>query len=208
SSPEGPGSSPGRQESSEATQSVAPDPDPGPTNRSPQPQEDTETPDRRPGSSKAESRDLPTEGTSSPEGPGSGPGRQAAADSQANTPSDPAPPIEARIQHLLDNYSLQFAVGNLDGLLSLLAAEPRENRNRGRAWFRDNYGRLFDESAARRIDIEVLDVNRRAQDWRVAARFDLRVNYPDREPATAERRVEYSIVEDAEGRLRIRAIDY
>jgi hypothetical protein len=121
---------------------------------------------------------------------------------------EPQPTIDERIQHLLNTWSLHFRFGNIDGIMATLADNPRENDNRGRAWFRDNYGTALREADERRMDIEVLGVDARSWGWAVDARFDLFLDYPDDEPVELRQRVEYRIIETDSGELRIQAIEY
>lgn len=128
--------------------------------------------------------------------------------------SEPGPieaeplPIDDRVEHLLADYSRYFATGDLDSLMQLLSEQPRENRNRGRDWFRSSYSDLFGQSAARRIDIAVNEVERSGEAWRVRARFDLEVEYPNRRPVRSTSPVEYTLTENESGTLLIDSIDY
>jgi len=112
------------------------------------------------------------------------------------------------IGELLDAYQSSFERGELDNFMALFTASPRENRNEGRDWFRDNYHWLFTESEQRRLELDILDIESSDGYWLVTASFTLQVNWPDRRPVHDRREVRYTVRDINDGRLRIAAIDY
>ena len=121
----------------------------------------------------------------------------------------PARDVTLEIPAVLAAYAAAFSAGELEQFLTHFVAEPRENRNSGQAWFRQNYGRLFAETTSRRLAVEIIMVETLAGGWQVTARFDLQIRFADRRrPLRAERLVLYTLVEGADEILRIESIDY
>jgi hypothetical protein len=113
-----------------------------------------------------------------------------------------------RITDLLEDYRQSFERGELDQFMASFSASPRENRNQGRRWFRENYEWLFAESSQRQLQLDVLNVERINDNWRVTAQFELEVDWHARRPVKDRRLVQYTVSEAEDGRLLIDAIDY
>ncbi len=115
--------------------------------------------------------------------------------------------VELRIAELLGSYRDTFERGQLDGLLGHFSDHPRENRNEGRRWFRDNYRALFDNSSRRRLYIDIQSVTHHDKGWQVDGRFVLQIDYPQRQSVRVDRPVRYLILEEQE-QFRIASIEY
>ena len=141
--------------------------------------------------------------------------------SDIESPADPVPDAdpsidaddevdletELRIAQLLGSYQDTFERGQLDGLLGHFSDSPRENRNEGRRWLRQNYQALFENSTRRRLYIEVKEISPHEKGWQVDARFVLQVDYPQRRSMRVDRPVRYLILEEHE-QYRIASIEY
>lgn len=114
---------------------------------------------------------------------------------------------ELRITELLGSFRDTFERGQLDGLLGHFTDHPRENSKTGRRWLRQNYQSLFESSNRRRLSIVIDDIMPHENDWLVLGRFDLHVDYSEREPVRIVREVRYLIKEEHE-QFRIASIDY
>lgn len=112
------------------------------------------------------------------------------------------------IEELLTGYRRSFENGWLDDFLDHFTESPRENRHEGRDWFRSNYGWLFENSEQRRLDIDILDIDRAGDHWRVMTRFEMQVDYPDRPAVSSARKVHYRIQTNEHDQFRIAAIEY
>lgn len=124
-------------------------------------------------------------------------------------PTPAVPALDERIEDLLRGYARSFDRGNLDGLLTRLSSQPRENEHRGLEWFRETYSSLFADSTDRRLLIEIDRIEPGEQRWAVYGEFELRVTYADRRrPINHRAPIRYAIVEYEDGRLKIDAIDY
>lgn len=112
------------------------------------------------------------------------------------------------IQDLLAGYRTSFENGWLEEFLKYFTATPRENSHQGRDWFRSNYGWLFENTAERELNIDILDMTGAGDHWIVLARFEMRVDYPDRPTTRSARQVRYRIETNEHDQFRIAAIEY
>lgn len=117
------------------------------------------------------------------------------------------PTTRELIDELLEGYRRSFELGELEAFLGHFTTSPRENRNRGREWFQENYQWLFAASQRRQLSLNVLDIESANGEWMVTAQFELQVDWPDRRPVHDRRHVRYT-VRDEDNELRIAAIDY
>ncbi|MDZ7713661.1 MAG: hypothetical protein U5L06_11370 [Rhodovibrio sp.] len=127
---------------------------------------------------------------------------------QATPTTQPDPTSRRHIEDLLAGYRRSFEKGWLEDFLDHFTETPRENRHQGRDWFRSNYGWLFENSEDRTLDIDILDIERRDDHWRVVTRFDMQVDYPDRPTMRSGREVHYRIETNEHDQFRIAAIEY
>jgi len=113
-----------------------------------------------------------------------------------------------RIEELLAGYRRSFENGWLEDFLDHFTESPRENRHEGLGWFRSNYGWLFENSEQRRLDIDILDIDRADDHWTVVTRFEMHVDYPNRPTMHSNRKVHYRIKSNEHEQFRIAAIEY
>lgn len=130
----------------------------------------------------------------------------------AGSESDPPEKVlsretELRITELIGSFTESFERGHLDGLLGHFTDHPRENRNEGRRWIRQNYQSLFQHSSHRRLRISIDEILVHDDQWAVVGQFELQVEYPERRPVRVIRNVRYLISEERE-QLRISSIEY
>lgn len=202
-----PESAPGHAALSES-QDSAPESTPSPSPRAAEPEPVVERPTQDETADEAASSPSPVLAAEQSPAPAAEAAPPAEETTESAPPEAESLPIGARVEHLLADYSHYFATGDLDRLMQLLSEQPRENRNRGRDWFRSSYSDLFVQSAARRIDIAINEVERHGEAWRVRAEFDLEVDYPNRRPVRSASMVEYTLTENEAGSLLIDSIDY
>ncbi|NBD95213.1 MAG: hypothetical protein GVY11_01900 [Gammaproteobacteria bacterium] len=136
------------------------------------------------------------------------PAEPAAADGSVRAAEAVVDAPRKHIEELLAGYRTSFENGWLDEFLDHFTADPRENTHSGRGWFRSNYGWLFDNTAERRLDIDILDISRGDDHWVALARFEMQVDYPDRPDTRSTRQVRYTIEANEHDQLRIAAIEY
>ncbi|WP_376697573.1 hypothetical protein [Wenzhouxiangella sp. EGI_FJ10305] len=112
------------------------------------------------------------------------------------------------IEELLAGYRRSFENGWLEDFLNHFTESPRENLHEGRDWFRSNYGWLFENSEQRRLDIDILDIDRTDDQWSVEAQFQMNIDFPDQPSLRSNRKVHYRIESNDHEQLRIAAIEY
>lgn len=106
---------------------------------------------------------------------------------------------EPDVLALLEGYRASIESGNLERFMEHFGSDPRENRNRGRRWFRENYGRLFRDTAWRRFDLDIENITRTdAGQWEVLAGYEMRIAYPDGRQRTSTGRTRYTIIREAD----------
>jgi len=92
------------------------------------------------------------------------------------------------VGELLRNYQSSFEAGDVDGILALLARQPRENDRVGLDWFERHYRQLFASSSRRTLDLHVLHARRQGHQWRVTTRY--RVDFDNQSAANGGQRSE------------------
>ena len=129
------------------------------------------------------------------------------AEESLDTDDEVSLETELRIAQLLGSYRDTFERGQLDGLLGHFSDSPRENRNEGRRWLRQNYQALFENSTRRRLYIDIKEISPHEKGWQADGRFVLQVDYPQRRSMRVDRPVRYMIIEEQE-QFRIASIEY
>jgi ketosteroid isomerase-like protein len=115
---------------------------------------------------------------------------------------------QLRVAALIDSYRSAFEKGDLVAFMGHFGPEPRENTNRGRAWFEKNYEDLFAQSGQRKFALDIASITPTGDgDWKVSAAFDLRVDYRGRPAVHASGSVNYRVQQQPEG-WRIDSIEY
>ncbi|NBD96028.1 MAG: hypothetical protein GVY11_06100 [Gammaproteobacteria bacterium] len=165
-------------------------------------------PAAQPAVAEAASGDAEAAGETSSEAPALAASEPAAAEAGAQVAEAAVEDPRQHIEELLAGYRTSFENGWLDEFLDHFTADPRENTHRGRGWFRSNYGWLFDNTAERRLDIDILNISRGDDHWVALARFEMQVDYPDRPATRSTRQVRYTIEANEHDQLRIAAIEY
>lgn len=142
--------------------------------------------------------------------------RVAAAPPERETVSRPAPAGEdgsgreapvARAMDVLAHFRASFEAGRLQQLLGLFSAEPRENENRGRSWFRSSYGQLFENTRSRSLQLDFSDSYSEDGVVRLVGRYRMHIVYADGRSASGRGPVQYSLI-PRDGEWKISAIDY
>lgn len=133
---------------------------------------------------------------------------------QPNQPSLPrgslhlGPLANHQVGDLLNDYRSSIEAGDLEGVLSVLGREPRDNNRIGRGWFEQHYRELFNSSSQRSLSLQILNATRHGQGWRVAAQYQLDLRDADSgQDDRLERDVEFVILPDP-FRLKIVEIQY
>jgi hypothetical protein len=134
--------------------------------------------------------------------------REASTLGVAGSSAAPSSMTQLRVAALIDSYRSAFEKGDLVAFMGHFGPEPRENTNRGRAWFEKNYEDLFAQSGQRKFALDIASITPTGDgDWKVSAAFDLRVDYRGRPAVHASGSVNYRVQQQPEG-WRIDSIEY
>ncbi len=111
------------------------------------------------------------------------------------------------VMHVIGGYQHAFEQGDIEVLMRLLSAHPRENRNQGREWFRLTYTRVFSRSDLRELSIDIVQAEPDGEAWILSGQFDLAVHYPGGRRVQASGPIRYRIIQKNQEWL-IAGIDY
>lgn len=176
-------------------------------------------PDRWTQAQEIEARQQPDPGADEVGGRAGGGGVQAfaavmpaAAERPVDVGAPPAEPLadSAAIEsviHVIGGYRHAFEQGDIEVLMRLLSAHPRENRNQGREWFRLTYTRIFSRSDLRELTVDIEEAEPDGEAWTVSGQFDLAVHYPGGRRVQASGPIRYRIIQKNQEWL-IAGIDY
>jgi len=108
---------------------------------------------------------------------------------------------------VMARFRSNFEHGDLQELLALIAANPRENENSGRSWFRHSYGELFRHTQSRALELDFSGRYRDGGAVRLVGRYAMQITYTNGHTASGSGPVQYRLVPE-DGQWKISAIDY
>jgi hypothetical protein len=134
--------------------------------------------------------------------------REAATVDVADSRAAPSSMTQLRVAALIDSYRIAFENGDIVAFMRHFGPDPRENTNRGRAWFEKNYKDLFAQSWQRKFALDIYAIAPTSGgDWKVSANYDLRIDYLTRPAVHVSGPVHYRVQNQPEG-WRIDSIEY
>jgi len=108
---------------------------------------------------------------------------------------------------VLNRFRESFEQGELQDLLDLLVATPRENKNTGKPWFRRSYGDLFAHTSSRSLDLNFNNTYVDGNNVWLVGRYATQIVYRNGSSAGGSGSVRYSLISQ-DGTWKISAIDY
>ena len=108
---------------------------------------------------------------------------------------------------VMNRFRESFEEGELQDLLDLTAATPRENKNTGKPWFRRSYGDLLAHTRSRSLALYFNNTYVVGNNVWLVGRYDMQIVYKDGRSADGSGSVRYSVI-NQDGNWKISAIDY
>jgi hypothetical protein len=90
-------------------------------------------------------------------------------------------------------YRASFERGDLEGFLRHFSPAARENNRSGMGWLRAAYGKVFRETKARRLKINITLISQRGSRWNLQANYHLEFVYRDERHALISGQIDYTL---------------